>query len=121
MKEGEKERGKNSWNHVISVNFEWFPANPSQILPAFCHGNEVKPWKFEKKITKIIVRLTRERKKGRKKKIWKKFGKFLKKIFEIFFFPKFQKRSKKVEKMILSPMEVVSEGGNRGKVAKKEK
>ena len=38
---------------------------------------------------------------------------------KIFF--KFQKRSKKVEKMILSPMEVVSEGGNRGKVAKKEK
>jgi hypothetical protein len=37
------------------------------------------------------------------------------------FFSKFQKRSKKVEKMILSPMEVVSEGGNRGKVAKKEK
>jgi len=37
------------------------------------------------------------------------------------FFLKFQKRSKKVEKMILSPMEVVSEGGNRGKVAKKEK
>ena len=28
---------------------------------------------------------------------------------------------RKVEKMILSPMEVVSEGGNREKVAKKEK
>ena len=37
------------------------------------------------------------------------------------FFSKFQKRSKKLEKMILSPVEVVSEGGNRGKVAKKEK
>jgi hypothetical protein len=37
------------------------------------------------------------------------------------FFLKFQKRSKKVEKMILSPMEVVSEGGNQEKVAKKEK
>ena len=37
------------------------------------------------------------------------------------FFSKFQKRSKKVEKMILSPMEVVSEGGNCEKVAKKEK
>ena len=37
------------------------------------------------------------------------------------FFSKFQKRSEKVEKMILSPMEVVSEGGNREKVAKKEK
>ena len=37
-----------------------FWANPSPILPTFCHGNEVKPWKFEKKLTKIIVRLTRE-------------------------------------------------------------
>ena len=37
------------------------------------------------------------------------------------FFLKFQKRSKKVEKMILSPMEVVSEWGNREKVVKKEK
>jgi hypothetical protein len=36
-------------------------------------------------------------------------------------FSKFQKRSKKVEKMILSPMEVVLEGGNREKVVKKEK
>ena len=34
---------------------------------------------------------------------------------------KFQKRSKKVEKMILSLMEVVSEWGNREKVVKKEK
>ena len=66
--------------------------------------------------------MTRERKKGRKKieKIEKILENFPK-IFENFFFPKFQKRSKKVEKMILSPMEVVSEGGNRGKVAKKEK
>ena len=26
-----------------------FPANPSQILPAFCQDYKVKPWKFEKK------------------------------------------------------------------------
>mgnify|MGYP006863786581 CR=1 FL=1 len=60
MKEGKKERkkGKDWWNHVISVNFEWFPANPSQILPAFCQDNKVKPWNLKKKITKIIVRLT---------------------------------------------------------------
>jgi hypothetical protein len=45
----------------------------------------------------------------------------MRKIPKKFFFLKFQKRSKKVEKMILSPMEVVSEGGSRGKVAKKEK
>jgi hypothetical protein len=37
------------------------------------------------------------------------------------FFSKFQKRSRKVEKMILSSMEVVSEWGNREKVVKKEK
>ena len=37
------------------------------------------------------------------------------------FFSKFQKRSKKVEKMIAEPTEAVSEGGNRGKVVKKEK
>ena len=37
------------------------------------------------------------------------------------FFSKFQKRSKKVEKMIAEWTEAVSEGGNRGKVAKKEK
>ena len=43
------------------------------------------------------------------------------KISQEKFFFKFQKRSKKVEKMILSPMEVVSEGGNREEVAKKEK
>ena len=66
MKEGKEEK-KNSWNHVISVNFEWFPANPSQILPTFCQDNKVKPWKFEKRITKIIVRLMGGRKKGRKK------------------------------------------------------
>ena len=45
----------------------------------------------------------------------------MRKFPEKKFFSKFQKRSKKVEKMILSPMEVVSEGGNREKVAKKEK
>ena len=34
-----------------------------EILPTFCHGTRVKPWKFEKKkkkLQKIIVRLTRE-------------------------------------------------------------
>ena len=40
---------------------------------------------------------------------------------KIFFFSKFQKRSKKVEKMILSPMEVVSEWVNREKMVKKRK
>jgi len=44
-----------------------------------------------------------------------------KKNFPKKFFSKLQKRSKMLEKMILSPMEVVSEGGNREKVAKKEK
>ena len=36
-------------------------------------------------------------------------------------FFKFHKRSKKGEKMIAEPTEGVSEGGNRGKVVKKEK
>ena len=69
MKEGEKERGKNSWNHVLSVNFEWFPANPSQILPTFCQDNKVKPWKFERKKNYQNYRSfdERERKKGRPK------------------------------------------------------
>ena len=43
------------------------------------------------------------------------------KISQKKFFSKFQKRSKKVEKMIAERTEAVSEGGNRGKVAKKEK
>jgi hypothetical protein len=43
------------------------------------------------------------------------------KISRNFFFLKFHKRSKKVEKMIAEPTEAVSEGGNRGKVVKKEK
>ena len=42
---------------------EWFPANPSQILPTFCHGNKVKPWKFEKELPKLSF-VWRER--GRK-------------------------------------------------------
>ena len=41
--------------------------------------------------------------------------------FRKIFFSKFQKRSKKVEKMILSPMEVVSEWGNREKMWWKKK
>ena len=58
--------------------------------------------------------------------LWQKWPKSskkcqMRKIPKKNFFSKFQKRSKKVEKMILSPMEVVWEGGNRGKVAKKEK
>ena len=55
--------------------------------------------------------------------IWPKSPKKcqMRKFPEKKIFSKFQKRSKKVEKMILSPMEVVSEGGNREKVAKKEK
>ena len=74
MKEGEKERGKTreitSFLSILSdfqqiqVKFYWW-------------SNEVKPWKFEKKITKIIVRLTRERKKGRKKKKKKKLKKLI--------------------------------------------
>ena len=47
--------------------------------------------------------------------------KFKKNFPKFFFFSKLQKRSKMLEKMILSPMEVVSEGGNREKVVKKEK
>ena len=61
----------------------------------------------------------------RKKEEFLKKKKFLlkkfKKKFPKKFFSKLQKRSKMLEKMILSPMEVVSEGGNREKVAKKEK
>jgi hypothetical protein len=42
-----------------NLKFECFPANPSQILPTFCHGTKVKPLKiWEKKTTKFIVRLT---------------------------------------------------------------
>jgi hypothetical protein len=55
--------------------------------------------------------------------IWPKSPKKcqMRKFPEKKFFSKFQKRSEKVEKMILSPTEVVSEGGNREKVAKREK
>ena len=120
MKEGEKERGKTreitSFLSILS-DFQQIQVKFYQLFAT------VMRWGLEnlrKKITKIIVRLTRERKKGRKKNL-KKFWKIFQKNFWNFFFPKFQKRSKKVEKMILSPMEVVSEGGNRGKVAKKEK
>ena len=63
--------------------------------------------------------------KGRKKLfckgIAKKSQKGPKMSRKFFFFSKFQKRSKKVEKMILSPLEVVSEWGNREKVVKKRK
>ena len=52
----ERDVGKKRKN----LKLEWFPASPSQILPTFCHGNEVKPWKFEKKITKIISFVWRE-------------------------------------------------------------
>ena len=47
----------------------------SQILPTFCHGNKVKPWKFEKKITKMIVRLTFERGRKEEKKLNKQTNK----------------------------------------------
>ena len=168
MKEGEKERGKNSWNHVLSVNFEWFPANPSQIPPTFCHGNKVKPWKslenyqiyrsFEERKKKAVFgrnsqKLTKSAKKNRKKVFQPEIMKFYggrwtpwsnapvwaptshtladlakksqkvpnEKISPQKIFFKFQKRSKKVEKMIAEWTEAVSEGGNRGKGAKKEK
>ena len=65
MKEGKEEK-KNSWNHVISVNFEWFPANPSQILPTFCQDNKVKPWKSLENYQ--IYRSFDEREEERKKK-----------------------------------------------------
>ena len=29
-----------------NLKFECFPANPSQILPTFCHGTKVKPLKI---------------------------------------------------------------------------
>ena len=32
---------------------EGFPANPSQILPTFCHGTKVKPWKIWRKNLQI--------------------------------------------------------------------
>ena len=66
--------------YTKSCVFEGFPANPSQILPTFCHGNEVKPWKFEKKISKVIVRLTGGRKKGRKKLFLAEIAKNLQKV-----------------------------------------
>ena len=55
--------------------------------------------------------------------IWPKSPKKcqVRKFPEKKIFSKFQKRSKKVEKIIAEPTEAVSEGGNRGKVAKKEK
>ena len=43
-----REREGKNWREI-----EGFPANPSQILPTFCHGNEVKPWKFQKDLLKI--------------------------------------------------------------------
>ena len=170
MKEGRKKLVK---SRVISVNFEWFPANPSQIPPTFCQDNEVKPWKSlenyqiyrsfdereeERKKKAVFGRNSQKLTKSAKRKIGKRCssqkrwnfmagderpGQTLRFepqqaiLWQIWpkspkkcqmrknspkkFFPKFQKRSRKVEKMILSPMEVVSEGGNRGKVAKKEK
>ena len=45
----------------------------------------------------------------------------MRKFFEKKNFFKFHQRSKKVEKMIAEPTRGVSEGGNRGKVVKKEK
>ena len=154
-------------------NLKIWVISSSQILPTFCHGNKVKPWKFKKRNTKFIVCLTRKRKKRRKKLFCKEIAKklqkvpkknrkkvFQPKIFKFYrgrwtpwsnapvwaptshaladlakksqkvpnekisqkkFFFKFQKRSKKVEKMIAEWTEAVSEGGNRGKVAKKEK
>ena len=32
---------------------EGLPANPSQILPTFCHGTKVKPWKIWRKNLQI--------------------------------------------------------------------
>ena len=68
-RERKEKKKKKSWNHVVSVNFEWFPANPSQILPTFCQDNKVKPWKFERKKKYQNYRSfdERERKKGRPK------------------------------------------------------
>ena len=56
MKEGKEEK-KNSWNHVISVNFEWFPVKFHQLFA------KIIRWSLEnlkKKRAKIIVRLTGE-------------------------------------------------------------
>ena len=164
-----KKERENSWNHAISVNFEWFPANPSQIPPAFCQDNEVKPWKSlenyqiyrsfdereeERKKKAVFGRnsqkLTKSAKKNRKKVFQPKIFKFYRgrwtpwsnapvwaptshtladlakksqkvpneKISQKKIFSKFQKRSKKVEKMIAERTEAVSEGGNRGKKEK---
>ena len=48
--------------------WEFYNRHFEQILPTFCHGTKVKPWKFEEKIYKFIVRLTGGRRKERKKK-----------------------------------------------------
>ena len=65
-------RGKNWENWIGVVSFEYREKGREGFArdlgkKTFCHGNKVKPWKFERKITKFIVRLTGGRKKGRKK------------------------------------------------------
>ena len=58
----ERKKGKKS-RHFCQ--FEWFPAIPSPILPIFCHGNEVRPWKFQKNLLKISFVWP----KGKRKKV----------------------------------------------------
>ena len=58
-----REREGKNWREIQAKRgeiwkFEGFPANPSKILPTFCHGNKVKPLKIWKKLTEIIVGLT---------------------------------------------------------------
>ena len=65
-------RKKKDWND--GVKFEHL-SDFQQILPTFCHGTKVKPWKFEKKITKMIVRLTFERGRKEEKKLNKQTNK----------------------------------------------
>jgi hypothetical protein len=57
-----------------NLKFECFPANPSQILPTFCHGTKVKPLKIGEKKNYQIYRSI-DRKEGRKKLFCKEIAK----------------------------------------------
>ena len=41
-----KGKGRICQKEGENLKFECFPANPSQILPTFCHGTKVKPLKI---------------------------------------------------------------------------
>ena len=63
-----------------NLRLAWFWANPSQILPTFCQDDKLKPWKLEKKFTKILF-------------VWRERGRTKKVKFELFaFYSCFAKR-----------------------------